>query len=328
MPPAAHSRGARMTPEHINQTSSIDLASHIRTLGVIPAHNEERFIGSVVLQTRRYVDAVIVVDDGSDDHTATVADAAGAIVLRHQGILGKSSALNTALRLVRALPAQAVVVLDGDGQHYPEDIPGLVGPILDGKADIVVGSRFLRNGNGNGNHIPRWRVLGQHSLTVFTNLLSGASLSDSQSGFRALSRRAVMELGFSQSGFVAESEMQFLAREHGLKVAEVPIEVTYAEGPKRNPLSHGVEVVDGILELAGQTRPLLFFGVPGTALLVAGAGLGWQIVAIYEATQVLAVGYGLITVLITMVGALSLFVGIVLHSVRGLLMQLKAAPPR
>src|SRR3990172_1144674 len=105
-----------------------------------------------------------------------------------------------------------------------------------------------------------------------TNAISGTRLTDSQSGFRAFSPRALQQLCFGQSHFTAESEMQFLAQEHGWKVLEVPVGMTYAEGSKRNPITHGMGVVDGILRLAGQSRPLLFFGVLGVMMLVAGAG--------------------------------------------------------
>lgn len=286
-------------------------------VAVIPAYNEDRFIGSVVLKTRQYVDVVIVVDDGSKDLTAALAQMAGAVVVQHDCNLGKSAALNTGLQTAKEMSAGVVVFLDADGQHHPEDIPGLVEPALAGRADIVVGSRFMRA----ENHIPRWRRFGQHTLTAITNTLSGVPLTDSQSGFRALSSRAIRAMHFSQDGFAAESEMQFLARDCGLKMVEVPIHVTYAEGPKRNPMAQAMQVINGVLRLVGQIRPLLFFGVPGALLLAAGMGLGWHIFLAYEATQELAIGHALITVLLTLLGTLSLFTGLTLHSIRGLLLQ-------
>ena len=284
---------------------------------IIPAHNEDRFIGSVVLKARCHAADVVVVDDGSRDATAEVAQAAGARVVRHERNLGKSAALNTGLALVSGPSPRAVVFLDADGQHHTDDIPRLVAPVLAGEADMVVGSRFM----GQRNATPRWRQAGQVALTAFTNALSGTTLADSQSGFRAFSPRALQQLCFGQSNFTAESEMQFLAQEHGWKVLEVPVGMTYAEGPKRNPVTHGMGVVDGILRLAGQSRPLLFFGIPGVVMLLAGVGLGWEVVAIYTARQELAVGYALITVLLSVLGTLSLFTGIMLYSIRGLFIQ-------
>jgi hypothetical protein len=290
---------------------------------IIPAHNEDRFIGSVVLKARCHAADVVVVDDGSTDATASEAQAAGAQVVRHERNLGKSAALNSGLALAWEPSPRAVVFLDGDGQHHPDDIPRLVAPVLAGEADMVVGSRFV----GQRSATPRWRQAGQLALTMATNALSGTTLADSQSGFRAFGPRALAQLCFSQSHFTAESELQFLAQEHGWKVLEVPVGMSYAEGPKRNPVGHGLGVVDGILRLAGQTRPLLFFGASGTVILLAGLALGWYVVRIYSATLQLAVGYALITVLLTLVGMLTLFTGIILHSIRGLLLQVAARRP-
>src|SRR5262249_25238610 len=150
-------------------------------------------------------------------------------------------------------------------------------PILESRADVVIGSRFLQIKSA----IPAYRQVGQHGLTMMTNLASGVSVSDSQSGFRAFSAHALDQLSFSQGGFSIESEMQFLAREHRLRIAEVPIKVIYAEPAKRSPIAHGVQVLNGILRLVSQTRPLLFFGMTGMALFVSGITLGLYILDIY-----------------------------------------------
>jgi hypothetical protein len=143
-------------------------------------------------------------------------------------------------------------------------------------------------------------------------------LSDSESGFRAFSRRAIEEMRFRGSGFAIEPETQFAAKERGWKVMEVPIRVHYELPLKRNPVGHGVSQIDNILRLIAQHRPLLFFGVPGLLFLCAGLALGFGVVKIYEATTTLAVGYALITVLLVIVGLLAVFVGIMLHAINGL----------
>src|SRR3954451_7486812 len=204
------------------------------TVALIPAYNERRFIGSMVLAVRQFVDLVVVVDDGSSDNTAEIAQRAGATVVRHTLNQGKATAVNTGFSFIRQMCPRAIVMIDGDGQHCPNDIPTVLAPILDGCADVVIGSRFLQVKSA----IPAYRQVGQHGLTLMTNLASGVSVSDSQSGFRAFSTRALEQLSFSQGGFSIESEMQFQAREHGLRVVEVPIEVIYAEPAKRNPIKH------------------------------------------------------------------------------------------
>jgi glycosyltransferase involved in cell wall biosynthesis len=283
------------------------------TLAIIAAYNEDRFIGSVVLKTRRFVDQVLVVDDGSTDETVRVAEDAGATVIQHDRNQGKAQAINTGLQHARDLDAALVILLDADGQHNPKEIPALIAPIETGEADVVVGSRFL----GVRSRIPRWRVLGQHALTVATNMASGVPLTDSQSGFRALSRKALHAFVFrSGGGFSIESEMQFLVNRHNLTVKEVAVEMSYDEGPKRNPFTHGMQVINGILTLVSQHRPLFFFGVAGSLILAAGLALGVIVVDRYNTYQTLAVGYALISIVLAIIGIQTLFTGIILHSLR------------
>ncbi len=288
-----------------------------RVVAIIPAYNEARTIGSVVLQTCRHANTVIVVDDGSSDATAEIAAAAGALVVRHGVNRGKGAALNTGFCKARELDPLAIVMLDGDGQHQPEEVPQVLAPILEGQADMVVGSRYLEKECG----VPRHRILGHWAFTSLTNLASGLRVSDSQSGFRAFSPRAVECVSFSSNGFSVESEMQFLAHEHGLRLAEVPITADYVDKPKRPVVAHGLMVLNGVLRLVGQYRPLFFFGLAGLFLLLVGTGWGWWVVVVYGRTKQLAIGYALISVLLTVLGSLSLFSGIMLHSVRGLLLD-------
>ena len=291
----------------------------VGVVALIPAYNEERFIGSIVLGVRNLVDMVVVVDDGSRDQTAEIARRAGATVIQHQQNQGKAAAVNTGLRYLRRLQPKAMIMLDGDGQHRVADLPQVLAPILDDRADIVVGSRFLNV----QSDIPLYRQIGQHGLNVATSLASGVNLSDSQSGYRAFSARAIEMLSFGQQGFSIESEMQFLAGEYKLRVLEVPIKVVYAEPAKRNPVRHGVQVINGIVRLVGQGRPLLFFSLLGLPLLIIGALLGLHVIDIYRRTQTLAVGYALITVLLSEVGAVLCFTGLILHSTRGMLIDLQ-----
>lgn len=291
---------------------------------LIPAYNEERFIGSLVLQARKVAATVIVVDDGSQDDTARIARDAGAELVGHETNKGKAAALNSGFFYVRLMKQEmkdemlAVVTMDGDSQHSCRDIPGMTAPIFAREADIVIGSRFLEV----KNRIPRWRIFGQHALTAVTNLSSGFHVTDSQSGFRAFSRRALYALDFESAGFSVESEMQFMAHEKHLRVVEVPIHALYEDPAKRNPVRQGLEVLNGIIKFTGQYRPLLFFSVPGVSLLLFGVGWGAVVVnRFYESGQ-LAVGYALICVLLSVLGMILISTGFMLHSVRGLLIDL------
>lgn len=297
-----------------NCLQKVDLETNTVVV-VIPAYNEERFIGSLVLKLLKNQLRVIVVDDGSTDGTAVVAQSAGATVIRHPINRGKGQALNTGITAAREMIPAAIVVIDADGQHMPEQLAEIVCPILNGEADIVIGSRYLQPATG----VPRHRMIGHWFFNQMTRLLTGVQVSDSQSGYRAFSPKAYTTDLFHSTGFSVESEMQFLAHEHGLRMVEVPITIRYLDKPKRSVWQHGMQVLNGILRLAGQYRPLLFFGGAGMLVLLLGLGMGILVVDIYGHTKTLAVGYAMISVLMTIIGMLSLATGIILHSVRGLL---------
>jgi len=293
----------------------LPVRTHGLIVALIPAYNEERFIGSVVLKARHFVDQVVVVDDGSHDLTADLAGEAGAEVIRHMQNQGKAGALNTGLAYLRTLNVAAVVLLDGDGQHDPAAIPALVAPILSGQAEFVIGSRFI----GLDSNTPRWRIFGQQALTTATNFASGVPVTDSQTGFRALSPRAVAEMTFRTTGFSVESEMQFLIKRHALTIHEVPIQVNYDEKPKRNPVTHGLQVINGIVRMVSQNRPLFFFGVPGLLLMVGGVLLAVLVIDRYNAFEKLAIGTAILSMALIMLGALTAFTGLILHTIRAYL---------
>lgn len=289
-----------------------------RIVAVIPAYNEDRFVGSVVLKTRGYVDEVVVVDDGSIDETAQIARNAGAYVIPHLENRGKAAALRTGFKYACSNGATVIVMLDGDGQHDPASIPAVTKPILDGSADMVIGSRFL----GIKSAIPAWRQFGQHVLTTITNVSAGVSCTDSQTGFRAFSAEALKTFDIRCSGFTVESEMQFWASEQHLRLVEVPIGCVYAEKAKRNPIRHGLHVVDGILSLVSQSRPLLFFGSVGLALVCAGVVWGGLVIAFANGSGSLDIMQAVGATLLLVIGALMAFEGVELHVLRKLMLQL------
>ncbi len=282
---------------------------------VIPAYNEERFIGSVVLKALTYTDQIIVVDDGSSDATAEVATAAGALVVQHAKNQGKGVALNTGFRKAMDFRPEVVVTIDADGQHLCKEIKQVMQPVLAGKADVVIGSRYLEN----TSQVPRHRIWGHRIFNLLTTTSSGVSSTDSQSGFRAFSPQALECFAFQSNGFSVESEMQFLVHEHKLKLIEVAITITYQDKAKRNVFHHGLLVLNGILRLTGQYRPLLFFGLPGLVATLVGLILGFWVVEIYQQTTSLAIGYALISVMLFITGTVAFSTGITLHSIRALL---------
>ena len=284
-------------------------------VAAIPCFNEERYIGSVVLGVRKYVDRVLVIDDGSTDASAEIAAGAGAVVFSHGGNKGYGAAVRTALAKGREQGAGVLVVIDADGQHDARDIPRLVQPVLDGEADVVIGSRFLKGPNG----VPLYRKMGQQVLTAATNVGSGHKLTDSQSGFRAYSAKAMNLLNLTEDGMSVSSEMQFAIANKGLKVAEVPIQVCYADRAKRNPVGHGVNVLNRVLVLLSLRQPFVLFGIPGVAFLAGGFVLGVRVWRIYGDTQELAMGTLMGAILLCLTGILGLFAAVMLQAMKELL---------
>ena len=192
---------------------------------VLPAHNESAKIGEVVGELRgRYTD-VVVVDDGSSDATSETARAAGATVLRHTFNRGQGAALQTGLDYCLDRGAEILVTFDSDGQHRPEDIPGLIDPICRGEADIVLGSRFL----GRAQSMPWHRRLLLRCAIFFTWAVSGVKLTDAHNGLRAFSRRAAEKIDLQLDRMAHASELIDQIRRTGLAYVEVPVEIRYTE---------------------------------------------------------------------------------------------------
>jgi len=290
-------------------------------IAVIPAYNEELVIGSVVLRTRQYVERVIVVDDGSSDRTSEVAKLAGAEVIRLDANTGKAYALLLGLRHAHNMGCTTAVMLDADGQHDPREIPRVAGLVLEGKADLVIGSRFLQKNNG----IPKYRQMGQKTLDLFTNMGAKSKVTDSQSGFRAISCKALENLDFRSDGYNVESDMINHFSELGLSIQEVPISVTYdvPNKDKKNPVSHGVGVLSRLVNLISYRRPLLLFGVTGGVLLVAGLIAGSIAFSDYYMTSKFSFAYSMGSMLFLIMGMLMIIAGLLLNT---LLMIMKEPP--
>ncbi len=245
----------------------------MKTLIVIPAYNEELTIGSVVALARKYGD-VLVVDDGSGDRTSEIAREGGATVIRHSTNRGKGAALKTGFEYALSREYDVVVTIDADGQHNPDEIPLLLEPIIKGEADLVIGSRYL---NGSKKEIPLYRRLGLWVLNKSTKVASNVDV-DSQSGFRALNRRALERLDLKGEGYSIETDMIVKASERGIRLMEVPISVRYdvPNRHKKNPLTHGLGVLAGIVGLIGYKRPLLLFGVLSLISFITAGVLGYM----------------------------------------------------
>jgi len=301
--PAIFSSPAKTKPEPLKKDPIV---------AVVPAYNEENAIGSVVIHTLQYVDRVIVVDDGSADNTSLIARAAGAEVLTLGKNQGKAAAMMKGFQRARELNPMVTIMLDGDGQHNPTEIPALIKPVLDRKADLVIGSRFLIS----GNNIPSYRQLGQKTLNIATQAGSGFASTDSQSGFRAISRKGLDHLNFTSEGYNIESDMITHFIEKELVITEVPITVKYdvPNTHKKNPVKHGVDILGHLIGLVGYKRPLLSFGIPGIALVALGIIFGSWAFATYYVSHMLPFGPSLISGMLIMSGLLLITCAFILNS--------------
>ncbi|WP_254822971.1 glycosyltransferase family 2 protein [Haloglomus halophilum] len=288
----------------------------------IPAYNEEVGIGSVILRASEYASEVVVVDDGSTDQTVEVAREAGATVIEHESNSGKGAAVQTLFDHVAGQSFDALVLIDGDGQHVPSDIPQVVGPVSEGESDLVVGSRYLED--SGEDETPRYRRFGQRVLDMLTMGSSRTNVTDSQSGFRAFSPKAVEELELNSQSFGVESEMISEASSKGLDIEERSIDVRYdgIDGQTQNPLRHGLSVVTFLLTLVRDRHPLLFFGLPGLVFFGVGALYGVDAILVYRATGEFFPAKVLVSGFLTILGTLGLFIGLVLNRIGNMIAEI------
>ena len=201
------------------------MPSEPKVFAVVPAWNEAPEIGAVVSALRPHVSAVIVVDDGSADATAAAARAAGADVLRHDINRGQGAALVTGMRWALMKGADVIVTFDADGQHRAEDLASLVDPVIQGRADVALGSRFL----DRASNVPPLRRLLLRAAVLFTRLTTGLRLTDAHNGFRAFSRSALSGLRLTQDRMAHASEILSEIARLRLRHVEVPVTVRYTE---------------------------------------------------------------------------------------------------
>ncbi len=285
----------------------------------IPAYNEERSIAKVVLDAHRYADVVVVCDDGSSDMTGEIAEKLGATVVRHDKNKGYGAAMQSLFKETKRLDADVLVTLDGDGQHDADKTPLMIQPILDDKADVVVGSRFLDGAQKNGdNGLPFYRRLGIKAITKLTTAASKFNVTDAQNGCRAYSRTALEKLSLLENGMGVSVEVLLKAKEQGLRLVEVPLECNYSgvEQPSsRNPVRHGASVVWSLVRLVVEERPLVFLGVPGTIMLAVGMFFGIWMLQIYSVERQIVTNIALASMTFTLMGFFALSTAIMLYAI-------------
>jgi glycosyltransferase involved in cell wall biosynthesis len=291
-------------------------------IAALPAFNEEANIAKLVLQAQQHVDTVVVVDDGSTDMTAAIAKRLGAHVVQHVKNKGYGAALRTCFETARELDADAMVILDSDGQHDPAYIPHFIEALKESQADIVIGSRFLEKGTNNG--IPTYRIVGMKVLDISTNVAGHVNVTDSQSGYRAYGRRAIQALKIENPDMGAGSEILLQIQQNQLKVVEIPITVRYdlEDTSSKHPVKHGFGVLGSIIQVIAEKRPLLYIGLPGLVLIMIGFYFGLTLLRQYNRIGYFSLPYTLLAGFFILVGTISVFISLVLNVIRRLLKEL------
>ena len=280
----------------------------------MPMYNEEETIGSVVTQALRHVNEVICIDDGSSDSSARIAEACGATVIRHRVNRGYGGALKTLFLHAVESKADALVLLDSDGQHETGDIPRMLEPILNGDADFTIGSRFVDG--GGSTDMPAYRRLGIKVITAASNLSSELGIKDTQSGFRAFSKTALERLRFDAEGMELSLELLEDAHEKHLTVLEIPTIIRYdvPKGSRFTAVSHGFTVMTWAMLSLSQKKPLLVLGLPGFGLLATGAAMGMRTAQGFTMQIDTIIGSGMSAIWIGLLGLSLMATGLVLQS--------------
>ncbi len=297
----------------------------MKILAAIPCYNEGLAIGSVVLKASRHVDEVLVVDDGSIDDTVEIAEAAGATVVAHDGNRGYGAAIRSCFTYAKQHNFGIMIILDGDGQHDPSKILDFVHALTTKGADIVIGSRFLEKNkqNKNGNGIPRYRIAGLKVLNLSTQVAGNIKTTDSQSGYRAYSRKAIEKIKITNLDMGAGSEILTQVKDHDLEVAEIPITARYDIDniSTKNPVAHGIGVLNSLIGLIAEKRPLWYIGLPGFVTFVIGVFFGIMLLQQYNQTRYFSLAYAMLVSIFMILGAIGLFMGLTLNVIAGLRRQ-------
>jgi glycosyltransferase involved in cell wall biosynthesis len=248
---------------------------------IIPSLNEEKTIATVIKGVPTQITGideieVVIINDGSSDKTATIAQSAGAIVINHPQNLGVGAAFHTGIKQALQRGADIIVNMDADGQFNPQDIPSLIQPILKNKAQFVTCTRFGRP--DYSPTMPYIKKLGNLWMTNLINLITGQHFTDVSCGFRAYDREAALRLIlFGRFTYTQESLIDLAFKR--IPMTEVPLKVRGERSYGRsrvadNLLKYGIKSFSIIFRAARDYKPLIFFAIPGSVSLATGLGSG------------------------------------------------------
>jgi glycosyltransferase involved in cell wall biosynthesis len=272
----------------------------------IPAYNEEETIGSViskikkVMEENKYNYKILVIDDGSKDNTAKIAKELGAIVFSHQKNNGLAETFRTEMKKAIELNPDIIVHIDADNQYIPSEIPNLIKPIIDKKADIVLGSRF----KGKIESMPLIKRLGNKAFSKVISNITKTKISDGQTGFRAFTKEvAKMNI---QSDHTYTQEQIIKAVKNKFRLTEVPAYFAKRKDKSRlmkNPFDYAIKAWVNILRVYRDYEPLRFFGYFGGAFITIGLLLGiWILITLLKTGGVGGIPRVILSALFIMTG--------------------------
>ena len=269
----------------------------------IPAFNEEKNIAVLITQLKKIADKIIVCNDGSTDLTSEIAEELGATVINHEKNLGYGAAIRSIFLKSKDLDVDILVTFDADGQHRIDDINKVINPIINGESDLVIGSRFL---DESAKEVPRYRKAGIKLITKITNATIKKQLTDSQSGFRAYSKKVLNELNPSELGMGISTEILIKASAKNFRISEVPIKIVYdGDTSTHNPISHGSSVLLSTIKFTSIEHPLKFYGIP--SMIFFAIGLLFTSLSIEYYADI-----GRLNTNLTLIGAGSILIAVVL----------------
>lgn len=286
-----------------------------KILIAIPCYNEELTIGKVVRDFRReFPEAeILVIDNNSRDKTAKEAENAGAQVVSEKR-QGKGFAIQ---RIFDEFRSDILILVDGDDTYPAKEAKKLVEPIVNGEAEMVVGSRIH---NFNSKEFSRSHWLGNKFLTKSLNLLFGSKLNDMESGFRAIDRKFIESSALLAGGFGIEPELTIQAIEKGFRIKEIPISVELRKkgsNSKLNTFKDGTIVLYTIISLFRDYKPLQFFSIISIISIAAAFLLGWYSIRDYffngiisRIPSLIAAGFFAIS------GLINFIAGLILSSIK------------
>lgn len=279
----------------------------------LPAYNEEKNIAAIILKLKEISKNIIVCNDGSSDLTAQIAESVGAIVINHTKNLGYGASIRSIFLKAKEMDADMLVTFDADGQHRVEDIQRVIEPVIKNNADIVIGSRFLKQ--EDSEEVPEYRKIGIKVITKLTNVSIKEKLTDSQSGFRVYNKKTLNEIMPSDSGMGVSTELLIKASSKNLRITEVPITILYeGDTSTHNAVSHGASVILSTIKYTSIEHPLKFYGISSMILLGIGITFILWTIQNYAEEHKIITNVALIGIGTTIVGVVLLITAILLYS--------------